>query len=283
MDSFYAQQDDRVRLVCKSSWSDIRREATVLLKQSGLVSLESAAALVAEAEFRDLVPAEDDFPLHVWARLRQAGSRLAWMPPRRLDVERDIPMRQLSEDGTGGCSFLEPKKQRLIADASSAELVPVPDEAPNALAAFLALGGEAEAWRGLSKVPIVPSHGVVREVVAKFGPLTTRPDRPTPTAVLINGDEAVKLLLSHAINGGFHGYGAGAAHGRWGAWQTISFLVAAEAQAGFAEVSSSAERSAWMHFSDRTPWFADGFWTGCLACIDPSQMKVSAVAWTASD
>lgn len=279
MTSSKSEQGARIAFVCHNRWVVIRQEAARLLRGSGLKPLESAAALVAEAEFRDLIPADDEFPFHVWAKLRQAGSSLGWMPPRRLKVELGLPVRDVG--GLEAPQNQKPK-QKLITDRSPVELVVVADEAPYALAAFEALDGSSEAWRGISLEPVVPNRGVMQEIVAKFGPLKSSRASPSPFAVQLDYQDAVQRVLHAGISESCYGDGGGAAHGRWGAWQTIAFLVAADPLAEFTEVSSRAERSAWIEFSVDTPWFDGGFWTGCIGCIDPSRTIVSVVAWSDS-
>ena len=276
------QRRQDITFVCAASWPEIRKQVAALLGRGGLVSLERAVTLLAEAEFRDRVPDTDELPDQIWTRLRRMNHPLGWLPPRRAAAEHGLSLWNYSPDGTGGRSMPAPGPARAMEHGPQVEYEDVEAGKAESIAAFESImkhsNGRAEAIAFRLRSPAQATLELVASIGRDFGPL-----KNAATGHLIVATDALHAIMDTAINGGAYDHGAGAALGRLGAWRTVRWMTTTDPDATFNEVCRMVEACTWVHLNTNSNWFDNVAWDGAFACLAADGRRLAVVAWTDTD
>lgn len=276
------QRQTDLIFVCAAPWPQVRQRAGELLGGGGLASLERAATLLAEAEFRGRVAAGEQLLEQVWTRLRRMSHPLGWLPPRRAPIEHGLGVWDYSADGSGGRSMPGPGPVRALGHGPAIEHERVEPGNAESIAAFECImtksNGRAEAMAFHLGSPAKASLELIASIGRGFAPL-----KGAATGHIVGAKDAVHLIMDVAFNGGAYDHGAGAALGRLGAWRTVRWLTTADPDATFDRVCQLVEACTWVQLSTDSQWFSNVAWDGAFACLGADGRRLAVVAWTDTD
>lgn len=270
----------RLQHICNTPWPSLRGEVMDLCHSGGLENLEQAAMLVADAELRGMLSDADKTPDHVWTRLHHAAHPLAWISPRRGDLEKNLVGR--NSDGHYSYSLPPERPGKLLSDGEKATLDMLEAHAERGLKPFQSIlthsNGDANTYSFLASSAVTPSKQIAHAIAAAH-PHIGR----DATARQVETIDVVEAIAMTAINGGVYDNGLAAAFGRLATWQAMSWLVGREEAPSSQGVIEQAARCLWLRFAPTDRWFSNVGNDGCYACINADRVRIAVISWSDTD